>query len=238
MPHGYTIVENRWLAHADWDEAVVRELLSLDMLCARSVVLDPHLPYAADFVRPPTTLHWSRCREYPYALQAAPLHEGMAVLEAGGGHAVFKCALAKRAARVDVADIDSDALGYCAGAEPFRRFDNLHYFQWDLTRLPECRHGCYDHVSCVSVLEHVPDWRAALSGLLRCLRPGGHLVLTCDVEVEERPPALRVKGMGAGLAAALGGYPAFPPPGGRAVVGNVGGVMTLVQCLVIRRDKP
>lgn len=237
MPHGYTIVENRWLALGDWDEAVVRELLSLDMLCARSVVLDPHRPYAADFVRPPTTLHWSRCREYPYALKAAPLHEGMAVLEAGGGHAVFKCALARRAARVDVADTDADALGYCVGAEPFRQFPNLSYFQWDLTRLPESRHGYYDHISCVSVLEHIPDWRAALTSLLGCLKPGGHLVLTCDVTAEEQALGLRLAGMGAGLAAVLG-YPAFPAPPGRPVVGNVGGAMTLIQCLVIRRDKP
>jgi SAM-dependent methyltransferase len=38
--------------------------------------------------------------------------------------------------------------------------------------------GNYDMVTCISVLEHVPDHNAAVRNMLQALKPGGHLVLT------------------------------------------------------------
>jgi len=38
--------------------------------------------------------------------------------------------------------------------------------------------GCADAVTCFTVLEHVPDQRAALAEMRRLLRPGGRLVLS------------------------------------------------------------
>ncbi len=45
----------------------------------------------------------------------------------------------------------------------------------DAVPLPD---GCADAVTCFTVLEHVPDERAALAEMRRLLRPGGRLVLT------------------------------------------------------------
>lgn len=47
----------------------------------------------------------------------------------------------------------------------------------DVTRLsfPE---ASFDHVLSFDVLEHVPDYRAALREMARCLKPGGSLLLT------------------------------------------------------------
>jgi SAM-dependent methyltransferase len=44
------------------------------------------------------------------------------------------------------------------------------------TRLPA---ASFDFVTCVSVLEHITDHRAAMRSMLSLLAPGGHLVLTC-----------------------------------------------------------
>jgi SAM-dependent methyltransferase len=36
----------------------------------------------------------------------------------------------------------------------------------------------FDMITCVSVLEHIPNHRAAIRGMFSLLRPGGHVVLT------------------------------------------------------------
>ena len=37
----------------------------------------------------------------------------------------------------------------------------------------------FDLVTCISTLEHIADHRSAMRNMLRSLKPGGHLVLTC-----------------------------------------------------------
>ena len=39
--------------------------------------------------------------------------------------------------------------------------------------------GSWDMVTCISVLEHIKDHRAAMRNIMRLVRPGGHIVLTC-----------------------------------------------------------
>lgn len=39
--------------------------------------------------------------------------------------------------------------------------------------------GSFDMVTCISVLEHIVDYRAAVRNMMQLLKPGGHLVLTC-----------------------------------------------------------
>lgn len=57
-------------------------------------------------------------------------------------------------------------------------FFNRHYqvLDDDITR-PNLR-GQFDLVTCISVLEHIPDHAAAMRGMLGMLKPGGHLILT------------------------------------------------------------
>jgi len=37
----------------------------------------------------------------------------------------------------------------------------------------------FDLVTCISVLEHIEDFRGAVRNMLQLLAPGGHLILTC-----------------------------------------------------------
>ena len=48
----------------------------------------------------------------------------------------------------------------------------------DLARL--FGEAAFDVVVSTQVLEHVPDWRAGLAQMAAAVRPGGHLLVTCD----------------------------------------------------------
>ncbi|MDG4828090.1 methyltransferase domain-containing protein [Solwaraspora sp. WMMD1047] len=64
--------------------------------------------------------------------------------------------------------------------------------QGDATAVP-LADGCADVVSAGELLEHVPDWRAAVAEACRLLRPGGTLVLdTLNATALSRLLAVRV----------------------------------------------
>lgn len=44
--------------------------------------------------------------------------------------------------------------------------------------------GPFDFVTCVSVLEHVKDHRAAVRSMFSLVRPGGHIIITCPYNEE------------------------------------------------------
>jgi SAM-dependent methyltransferase len=54
----------------------------------------------------------------------------------------------------------------------------------DLTQVP-FPDGSFDLVTCVSVLEHIPNYRGALAEMVRVLAPGGKLLLTTDISPEK-----------------------------------------------------
>ena len=54
----------------------------------------------------------------------------------------------------------------------------------------------FDAVVSTQVLEHVPDWRAALQQMASVLRPGGRLYATCDSEEIGRSPRERARLVG------------------------------------------
>lgn len=51
------------------------------------------------------------------------------------------------------------------------------FVQSDAARLP-FPDGCFDLVTCLAVIGELPNWRAALSEMARCVAPGGALYLT------------------------------------------------------------
>jgi SAM-dependent methyltransferase len=54
---------------------------------------------------------------------------------------------------------------------------HFHVIQDDICNANVGR-GKYDWVTCISVLEHVVDHRAAMRAMFDALRPGGHLIVT------------------------------------------------------------
>lgn len=108
--------------------------------------------------------------EYAFVFrQLARLHP-RAVLDVGSGSTALPHVL--RTCGAVVTAIDNVRDFWPAGMV------NRHWHVLDDDiRAPTVK-GPFDLVTCVSVLEHIPEHGAAVAAMLGLLRPGGHLVLT------------------------------------------------------------
>jgi predicted SAM-dependent methyltransferase len=55
----------------------------------------------------------------------------------------------------------------------------------DLTELP-FENNQFDYIICNHILEHIPDDQKALNEIFRCLKVGGHLVITVPWCIDEK----------------------------------------------------
>ncbi len=100
------------------------------------------------------------------ALHGAP---GPALLDVGGGTGNYALALRDHGFEPTVLDFNAAMLARAAAK-------GLPTATGDAARLPY-GDGTWDAVTMISMLHHVPDWRAALREGARVLRPGGRLAL-------------------------------------------------------------
>ena len=112
-----------------------------------------------------------RLVEYSAALRWLGERYPETVLDVGPGEAPWPALLA--AEGVDVTAIDE------MGSYWNNSFFNRHFevTRGDITAPRLDRK--FEAVTCISVLEHIPDHRAAMRGIFSVLAPGGVLVLTC-----------------------------------------------------------
>jgi len=108
--------------------------------------------------------------EYAYALKWISRTCPSEVLDVGSGATAWPQVMAD--CGLHVTGIDEKRAYWKGG------FFNRHYLIIDdditATRLV----GSFDLITCISVLEHIPDHAAAVAGMCRLLRPGGRLLLT------------------------------------------------------------
>jgi SAM-dependent methyltransferase len=134
---------------------------------------------------------WSRRWEYPFALEAVESHlggsgAGCRILDAGSGFTFFPFLLAERLPLASITCVDASrqlagAFGRAAGEADGR----VEFRPGDLDAGLAEGNGSYDAIVCVSVLEHIRDRVAALAELHRLVRPGGLLVLTFDIAIDD-----------------------------------------------------
>lgn len=135
--------------------------------------------------------HITRQWEYPFVAAqlerfAAASEPPARVLDAGSGATFFPYFIAETypGVKVDACDQDAmvtgtlDRIAHPAASRVTARVADLH-------RLPY-EDGRFDVVYCISVLEHTRDYRAILEEFHRVLRPGGWLIGTFDVSVDDR----------------------------------------------------
>ncbi len=129
-----------------------------------------------DLHGPFETLHAINPLRLEWIDQQAPL-DGKRVLDAGCGAGILAEAMAVRGAAVTGLDAGAEPLEVARehAAETGLRIQYLH-----TTAEEHAEHhaGAYDIVTCLEMLEHVPDPNSVVEALTQLVRPGGWLFLS------------------------------------------------------------
>lgn len=137
------------------------------------------------FPIPPDALgHFTRQWEYPYAWANLAAMGGR-FLDAGSGFTFLPFAFAAGGFDVVCCDVDTEAIGYEARFERANALTDhsVRYEEHPLEAMPY-PDDYFDAIACISVLEHVASSRAAIvESLARLVKPGGRVVITCDVDL-------------------------------------------------------
>lgn len=120
---------------------------------------------------PLKTLHEINPLRLSYVAARAAL-DGSSVLDVGCGGGLFSEALASAGAKVVGIDLASGSL---AAARAHAALNGLaiDYREEDAATHAERTSGAYDVVTCMELLEHVPDPRALVAACARAVKPGG-----------------------------------------------------------------
>lgn len=101
-------------------------------------------------------------------------------LDAGGARSSFQYSLAARFKQVVLFDMDREYMKKHHQRLKSTCFRNIQLVEGDIKRMPFPTNH-FDQVFCISVVEHIADWRSAIHELIRVIKPGGKLTLTVDV---------------------------------------------------------
>jgi 2-polyprenyl-6-hydroxyphenyl methylase / 3-demethylubiquinone-9 3-methyltransferase len=102
---------------------------------------------------------------------------GRQVLDVGCGGGLLAEGMAHRGARVLGIDLAPEALAV-ARLHAIESGLLVEYRQVAVEELAESAPAGFDVVTCLEMLEHVPDPSAILAALARVVRPGGHVILS------------------------------------------------------------
>jgi len=102
---------------------------------------------------------------------------GRQVLDVGCGGGLLAEGMARRGARVLGIDLAPEALAV-ARLHALETGEAVEYRQVPVETLAESAPAGFDVVTCLEMLEHVPDPSAIVAALARLVRPGGHVIVS------------------------------------------------------------
>jgi 2-polyprenyl-6-hydroxyphenyl methylase/3-demethylubiquinone-9 3-methyltransferase len=141
---------------------------------------------------PSRPLHELNPLRLRYIEQTVPL-QGARVLDVGCGGGILSEAMAKRGA--DVLGIDlSQAVLDVAELHALEAKMQIQYQAIAAEELAAAQPARFDLVTCMEMLEHVPDPAAILAALARLVRPGGDVIVST---LNRKPLAFAVAIVGA-----------------------------------------
>jgi 2-polyprenyl-6-hydroxyphenyl methylase/3-demethylubiquinone-9 3-methyltransferase len=114
----------------------------------------------------------------PVRLDYIEAHAGLAgrqVLDVGCGGGLLAEGMARRGALVTGIDLAPEALTV-ARLHALESGVEVEYRQQAVEPLADAKPASFDLVTCLEMLEHVPDPAAIVAALARLVRPGGHVV--------------------------------------------------------------
>ncbi len=100
---------------------------------------------------------------------------GKQVLDVGCGGGILTEAMAQRGARVTGIDLSVKPLKVAQLHAMEAGLPNLRYREVAVEALAAEQPGSFDTVTCMEMLEHVPDPASVISACARLARPGGHV---------------------------------------------------------------
>jgi 2-polyprenyl-6-hydroxyphenyl methylase/3-demethylubiquinone-9 3-methyltransferase len=118
---------------------------------------------------------------------------GRRVLDVGCGGGLLAEGMARRGARVTGIDLSPAALEV-ARLHALESGVTVEYREVAAEDLAEAERGAFDLVTCLEMLEHVPDPVRAVRSLAQLVRPGGHVI--CST-INRNPKAFALAIIGA-----------------------------------------
>jgi 2-polyprenyl-6-hydroxyphenyl methylase/3-demethylubiquinone-9 3-methyltransferase len=118
---------------------------------------------------------------------------GRRVLDVGCGGGLLAEGMARRGAQVTGIDLSPAALEV-ARLHALESGVTVEYRKVEAEDLAEAERGAFDLVTCLEMLEHVPDPVSAVRNLAQLVRPGGHVI--CST-INRNPKAFALAIIGA-----------------------------------------
>jgi UDP-N-acetylglucosamine 2-epimerase (non-hydrolysing) len=177
----------------DLGSSIVADLLGHCERVQAEFLRQDHRFRSEGYEWPRDALHsWSRVWEYPYVLHHLRRWRseldgkpGM-ILDFGSGVTFFPFMLARDGFRVQATDIDpvsAQDFERALACLPIGRGD-LGFRLASQDRIP-FEDGTFSALYSISVLEHVPDLETTVEELARIIEPGGLMVLTLDLSLND-----------------------------------------------------
>ncbi|MEC9375011.1 MAG: bifunctional 2-polyprenyl-6-hydroxyphenol methylase/3-demethylubiquinol 3-O-methyltransferase UbiG [Pseudomonadota bacterium] len=95
------------------------------------------------------------------------------ILDVGCGGGILSESMAKKGGDVTGIDMGENVLAVASIHQKISKLDNIRYLLSSAEKLSKTESGLYDVVTCMEVLEHVPDPISLIAACKKLTRPGG-----------------------------------------------------------------